>query len=36
MQRTYEWVKSWGMLETTQTPLELVNMDVQTRAHAVA
>ena len=27
MQRTYEWVKSWGMLETTQTPLELVNMD---------
>ena len=36
MQRTYEWVKSWGMLETTQTPHELVNMDVQTRAHAVA
>ena len=36
MLRTYEWVKSWGMLETTQTPLELVNLDVQTRAHAVA
>ena len=36
MQRTYEWVKSWGMLETTQTPLDLVNMDVQARAHAVA
>ena len=36
MQRTYEWVKSWGMLETTQTPLELVNMDLQARAHAVA
>ena len=34
MQRTYEWVKSWGMLETTQTPRELVNMDVQSRAHA--
>jgi NitT/TauT family transport system substrate-binding protein len=36
MQRTYEWVKSWGMLETTQTPLDLVNMDVQARAHAAA
>ncbi|MGA2944447.1 MAG: hypothetical protein ABSE50_20680 [Xanthobacteraceae bacterium] len=36
MQRTYDWVKSWGMLETAQTPLELVNMDVQARAHAVA
>jgi NitT/TauT family transport system substrate-binding protein len=34
MQRTYEWVKSWGMLETTQTPADLVNMDVQKRAHA--
>jgi NitT/TauT family transport system substrate-binding protein len=36
MQRTYDWVKSWGMLETAQTPLELVNMNVQARAHAVA
>ena len=36
MQRTYDWVKSWGMLETARTPLELVNMDVQARAHAVA
>src|ERR1700693_2398798 len=36
MQRTYEWVKSWGMLETTRTPHDLVNIDVQTRAHAVA
>jgi NitT/TauT family transport system substrate-binding protein len=34
MSRTYEWVKSWGMLEETQSPLELVNMDVQERAHA--
>jgi NitT/TauT family transport system substrate-binding protein len=34
MQRTYEWVKSWGMLEETVTPLQLVNMDVQMRAHA--
>ena len=34
MQRTYEWVKSWGMLEETESPLQLVNMDVQARAHA--
>jgi NitT/TauT family transport system substrate-binding protein len=32
--RTYEWVKSWGMLEETESPLELVNMDVQKVAHA--
>jgi NitT/TauT family transport system substrate-binding protein len=36
MERTYEWVKSWGMLEETQSPLELVNMDVQARAHVGA
>src|SRR5436309_6804717 len=34
MQRTYDWVKSWGMLENTDTPFELVNMDVQRSAHA--
>jgi NitT/TauT family transport system substrate-binding protein len=34
MERTYAWVKSWGMLEDTQSPLELVNSDVQARAHA--
>jgi len=33
MQRTYVWVKSWGMLEETASPLQLVNMDVQNRAH---
>ena len=27
MQRTYEWVKSWGMLEETESPLQLVNID---------
>jgi len=36
LQRTYEWVKSWGMLEETQSPLQLVNMDVQARAHLAA
>jgi NitT/TauT family transport system substrate-binding protein len=34
MQRTYEWVKRWGMLDETSSPLQLVNMDVQNRAHA--
>jgi NitT/TauT family transport system substrate-binding protein len=36
MQRTYDWLKSWGMLEETATPLALVNLDVQQRAHTVA
>jgi NitT/TauT family transport system substrate-binding protein len=36
MARTYEWVKSWGMLEQTDSPGQLVNMDVQARAHAAA
>jgi NitT/TauT family transport system substrate-binding protein len=36
LQRTYEWVKSWGMLDETESPLQLVNMDVQTRAHVAA
>jgi NitT/TauT family transport system substrate-binding protein len=34
LQRTYEWVKSWGMLEETASPLDLVNITVQSRAHA--
>ena len=34
MQRTYEWVRSWGMLERTQSPAALVDVDVQQRAHA--
>jgi NitT/TauT family transport system substrate-binding protein len=36
MQRTYEWLKSWDMLEETDSPLELVNLDVQTHAHHIA
>jgi len=35
MQRTYAWVKSWGMLDETQSPLQLVNMDVQGRSGAM-
>ncbi|MSP93936.1 MAG: ABC transporter substrate-binding protein [Alphaproteobacteria bacterium] len=36
MQRTYEWLKSWGMLEETASPLELVNLHVQNSAHSAA
>ncbi len=34
MQRTYDWVKSWGMLDETESPLQLVDITVQSRAHA--
>ena len=34
LRRTYEWVKSWGMLENTQSPLQLVNINLQANAHA--
>ncbi|MGH7091063.1 MAG: ABC transporter substrate-binding protein, partial [Stellaceae bacterium] len=34
MQRTYDWLKSWGMLEATASPLDLVNLQVQRQAHA--
>jgi len=36
MQRTYEWLKSWDMLEETASPLQLVNLDVQNHAHQAA
>ncbi len=34
LERTYEWLRSWDMLEKTDSATELVNMDVQIRAHA--
>jgi len=34
MQRTYEWLRSWGMLESTDSPTELVNARVQQEAHS--
>ena len=34
MQRTFEWLKSWGMLEKTASPVDLVDLDVQKEAHA--
>ena len=36
MQRTYDWLKSWGMLEATASPLALVDLQVQQQAHHVA
>src|SRR6266849_3009251 len=34
MQRTFDWLKSWGMLEATASPFDLVNLDVQAQAHS--
>lgn len=36
LQRTYDWLRSWGMLEQTASALDLVNMDLQRQAHAEA
>jgi NitT/TauT family transport system substrate-binding protein len=36
MQRTYDWLKSWGMLEQTASPLNLINAQVQAYAHQAA
>jgi NitT/TauT family transport system substrate-binding protein len=36
LQRTYEWVKSWGMLEETASPFTLVDQEIQKRAHHAA
>src|SRR5438552_8929857 len=33
MQRTFDWLKSWGMLEATASPFEVVNLAVQAQAH---
>jgi NitT/TauT family transport system substrate-binding protein len=36
LQRTYAWLKSWGMLEDTASPLQLVDIAVQSHAHEAA
>ncbi len=36
MQRTYDWLKSWDMMEQAASPLDLVNIHVQQQAHRVA
>jgi NitT/TauT family transport system substrate-binding protein len=35
-QRTYQWLRSWGMLQETASPLQLINTEVQEGAHANA
>jgi NitT/TauT family transport system substrate-binding protein len=36
LERTAEWVKSWGMLGETDSPLDLVNVLLQEQAHRPA
>ena len=36
MQRTYDWLKSWGMLEEAASPMQLINAQVQNVAHQTA
>ncbi len=36
LQRTYEWVRSWGMLDMTVSPLTLVDQNIQAHAHQTA
>ncbi|MBX9773716.1 MAG: hypothetical protein K2Y71_04810 [Xanthobacteraceae bacterium] len=36
MQRTYDWLKSWDMLDGAQSPQQLVNPEVQQYAHRAA
>jgi NitT/TauT family transport system substrate-binding protein len=36
LQRTYDWLKSWDMLEDTASPLQLINSQVQNFAHQTA
>ena len=36
MQRTYDWLKSWDMLEDTASPAQLVNVEVQRFVHNAA
>ena len=36
LKRTADWLKSWGMLDKTESELDLVNASVQQRAHAAA
>ncbi|HUI96695.1 MAG TPA: hypothetical protein VLX44_13140 [Xanthobacteraceae bacterium] len=36
MERTFAWLRSWGMLEETASPLDLVDAQVQNHAHVAA
>jgi hypothetical protein len=34
LERSAAWLKSWGMLEEIDSPLDLVNLEIATQAHA--
>jgi NitT/TauT family transport system substrate-binding protein len=34
LQRTFDWLKGWGMLDKTASPHDLVNAQIQDQAHA--
>jgi hypothetical protein len=36
LQRSYEWIRSWGMLEGAASTQLLVDRDTQDKAHAAA
>jgi len=36
LERTFDWLKSWGMLEKTASPADLVNIGIQKEAHSAA
>jgi NitT/TauT family transport system substrate-binding protein len=36
LKRTYDWIKSWGMLERTENETDLINSIVQKQAHQIA
>jgi len=36
LRRTYDWLRSWGFLDETQTPLDLINANVQQHGYAGA
>ncbi len=36
MERTFAWLKRWGMLEETASPLDLLDTHVQSHAHIAA
>jgi len=36
LQRTFDWLKSWDMLEETDSALDLVDVSIQSQAHQVA
>jgi len=36
LERSYQWIRSWGMLEETEAATQLVDLEAQARAHAAA